>query len=64
MKRLQTLFTKARKALRELRRFGFIHKMPRLAVIQAEGAAPFYEFMRTRGEFQARRGEGRMEPDG
>ena len=41
------------KALRELRRFGFIHKMPRLAVIQAEGAAPFYEFMRTRGEFRS-----------
>src|ERR1700681_4405601 len=41
------------KALRELREFGFIHKMPRLAVIQAEGAAPFYEFMQTRGEFQS-----------
>ena len=35
------------KALRELCQFGFIHKMPRLAVIQAEGAAPFYEFMKT-----------------
>ena len=33
------------KALRELREFGFIDKMPRLAVIQAEGSAPFYEFM-------------------
>ena len=41
------------KALRELRRFGFITKMPRLAVIQAEGSAPFYEFMRTRGEFRS-----------
>jgi threonine synthase len=41
------------KALRELRQFGFIHKMPRLAVIQAEGAAPFYDFMRTRGEFRS-----------
>jgi len=41
------------KALRELRRFGFIAKMPRLAVIQAEGSAPFYEFMRTRGEFRS-----------
>ena len=39
------------KALRELRDFGFIRKMPRLAVIQAEGAAPFYEFMHTRAEF-------------
>ena len=35
------------KALRELHGLGFIAKMPRLAVIQAEGAAPFYELMRT-----------------
>jgi threonine synthase len=35
------------KALRELHAFGFIAKVPRLAVIQAEGAAPFYELMRT-----------------
>ena len=41
------------KALRELREFGFIRKMPRLAVIQAEGAAPFYEFMQRRGEFHS-----------
>lgn len=41
------------KALRELREFGFISKMPRLAVIQAEGAAPFYDFMQTRGEFRS-----------
>ncbi|HVP47147.1 MAG TPA: threonine synthase [Bryobacteraceae bacterium] len=34
------------KALRELKRWGFIQKMPRLAVIQAEGAAPFYELFR------------------
>jgi threonine synthase len=34
-----------------LRDFGFISKLPRLAVIQAEGAAPFYELVRTRGEF-------------
>ena len=33
------------KALRELREFGLIDKMPRLAVIQAEGAAPFYDFL-------------------
>ena len=31
------------KALRELKQWGFIQNMPRLAVIQAEGAAPFYE---------------------
>jgi hypothetical protein len=30
-----------------------IDKMPRLAVIQAEGAAPFYEFVQNGGEFQA-----------
>ncbi|MGH9671936.1 MAG: threonine synthase, partial [Bryobacteraceae bacterium] len=38
------------KALRELRALGFIEKMPRLAVVQAEGAAPFHDFMRTPGE--------------
>lgn len=31
------------KALHELKKLGFIDPMPRLAVIQAEGAAPFYE---------------------
>jgi threonine synthase len=31
------------KALRELKAWGFIQKIPRLAVIQAEGAAPFYD---------------------
>jgi threonine synthase len=41
------------KALRELLEFGFIHKVPRLAVIQAEGAAPFYDFFHRRGEFQS-----------
>src|SRR5579872_5208604 len=39
------------KALRELREYGFIDRLPRLAVIQAEGAAPFFEFFRNRGEF-------------
>jgi len=34
------------KALRELHGLGFIARMPRLAVIQAEGAAPFYDLMR------------------
>jgi threonine synthase len=34
------------KALRELHSLGFIPRMPKLAVIQAAGAAPFYEFMR------------------
>jgi threonine synthase len=41
------------KALRELCDFGFIRKMPRLAVIQAEGAAPFYDFIRTRTEYRS-----------
>ncbi len=41
------------KALRELRAGGFISRIPRLAVIQAEGAAPFYDFMQDRGEFRA-----------
>jgi threonine synthase len=31
------------KALRELKEWGFIDKLPRLAVIQAEGAAPFFD---------------------
>lgn len=35
------------KALRELRQLGLIEKMPRLAVIQAERAAPFYDLMRS-----------------
>jgi len=38
------------KALRELHALGFITRMPRLAVIQAEGAAPFYELMRAPAE--------------
>jgi threonine synthase len=41
------------KALREAREIGLIEKMPRLAVIQAEGAAPFYEFVAHGGQFHA-----------
>ena len=41
------------KALREAREWGLIDQMPRLAVIQAEGAAPFYEFVAEGGEFHA-----------
>ena len=44
------------KALRELLDYGFIDKLPRLAVIQAEGAAPFYSLMQSGGEL-------RREPD-
>lgn len=40
------------KALRELHDRGFIGRLPRLAVIQAEGAAPFYEYWRTGQAFQ------------
>jgi threonine synthase len=41
------------KALRELVEAGFIDCMPQLAVIQAEGAAPFYNFVQRGGEFHA-----------
>jgi len=41
------------KALREARDLGLIAKMPRLAVIQAEGAAPFYEMFHMGGELHA-----------
>jgi threonine synthase len=34
------------KALRELHSLGFIPRIPKLAVVQAAGAAPFYDFMR------------------
>ena len=37
------------KALRELDAQGFLDKMPRLGVIQAEGSAPFYEFSQRHG---------------
>jgi threonine synthase len=35
------------KALREAKEAGLIAKLPRLAVVQAEASAPFYEFVRT-----------------
>src|SRR5439155_20211805 len=35
------------KGLRELKDWGLIHGLPRLAVVQAEGAAPFYELTRS-----------------
>jgi threonine synthase len=38
------------KALRELHAHGFIDKMPRLGVIQAEGSAPFFEFSQRHGQ--------------
>jgi threonine synthase len=35
------------KGLREAKDAGLIHRLPRLAVIQAEGSAPFYDFVHT-----------------
>jgi threonine synthase len=37
------------KGLRELRQLGLIERLPRLAVIQAEGSAPFYQFFMVGG---------------
>ncbi|HVW08296.1 MAG TPA: threonine synthase [Bryobacteraceae bacterium] len=34
------------KGLREMKELGFIDRLPRLAVIQAKGASPFYEYMK------------------
>jgi threonine synthase len=39
------------KALRELKAWGFIEREPKLAVVQAEGARPFYDFMHRGGDF-------------
>lgn len=39
------------KAFRELLALGFIDRLPRFAVIQAGGAAPFYGYFHRRGEF-------------
>src|SRR5262249_34882021 len=41
------------KALRELKEFSFVEKLPHLAVIQAEGAAPFHRLWSEGGEFQS-----------
>jgi threonine synthase len=38
------------KGLREMHELGLIRHLPRLAVVQAEGASPFYEYMRKRGQ--------------
>ena len=35
------------KGLRELQQLGFIDKLPRLVVVQAEGASPFYTMIAT-----------------
>jgi threonine synthase len=41
------------KGLREMHELGLIDRLPRLAVVQAEGASPFYEFMQKRGHAEA-----------
>lgn len=41
------------KALQELKAWGFLDREPKLAVVQAEGARPFYDFMRSGGQFVA-----------
>ncbi len=38
------------KALRELKQWGFIDREPRLAVVQAEGSRPFYDFLQKGGK--------------
>lgn len=38
------------KGLREMLALGLIDKLPRLAVVQAAGSAPFYEYMVARGD--------------
>jgi threonine synthase len=38
------------KGLREMYELGFIDRLPRLAVVQAEGASPFYEYMLKKGQ--------------
>ena len=38
------------KGLREMHELGIIDRLPRLAVVQAEGASPFYEYMRAKGQ--------------
>jgi threonine synthase len=45
------------KGLREMHALGLIDRLPRLAVVQARGASPFYEYMRGQGEepFRAER---------
>jgi threonine synthase len=41
------------KGLREMLALGLIKRLPKLAVIQAAGASPFYEYMKLKGTFKA-----------
>ena len=38
------------KGLREMKRVGLIDRLPRLAVVQAEGSSPFYDYMTSPGK--------------
>jgi len=40
------------KAFRELKKLGFVDRVPRFAVVQAAGSAPFFDYFRQRGEFR------------
>jgi threonine synthase len=44
------------KGFREMRELGLIDRLPRLAVVQAEGASPFFQYMQAKGRtaFRAR----------
>ena len=44
------------KGLRELQELGLIDRLPRLAVIQAEGSAPFYDLMHSADRSQLNAG--------
>jgi threonine synthase len=48
------------KGLREMKALGLIDRLPRLAVIQAEGSSPFYEYMAAKGT-QTFRAQGHPE---
>jgi threonine synthase len=41
------------KAFRELKALGFVDRVPKFAVIQAAGSAPFEDYFHSRGEFRA-----------
>lgn len=40
------------KGLRELKQIGLIDRLPRVAVVQAEGSAPFYNYIRGEGKYR------------
>ena len=44
------------KGLREMKELGLIDRLPRLAVVQAEGSAPFYDLMHSSDRSRLQRG--------